>query len=162
MEPASPCTAWYRGISDKLRRVVLATSPWLAAAPRSGRDHISSPWLLPPRWLQRTAQRSPALSYCTITADPRTKARDSTRISVWRKASETWRLLLPSRWDRFNPCCASLFILQVIYSLKTPLWPFSKALPCSCTALALIALSAHLASPFIKCPLEKSCSKTQH
>lgn len=159
-EPASPCAAQYRGISDKAWRAALASSPLPAAAPRSGRDHNSSRRLPPLCWLQRAVQRLPVLSYCTITADSHAKARDSRRISVWKKAVQTWRLLLPFCRDHFNPCCTSLFILQVIYSFETSLWPFYKALPWSCSALVLIALSVHLSSLFITSPLEKSRSKT--
>lgn len=124
--PVQPSTAVF--LTSWAGRL-LAPSPSLAAAPRSGRDHASSPRLPPPRWLQRTAQRSPALSYCTITADAHAKARDGRMISVWRKAMQTWRLLLLSCRDCFNPCCARLFLLQVICSFKTSLWPFYKALP---------------------------------
>lgn len=72
-----------------------------------------------------------------------------------RKAMHTWRLLLPPCWGCCNPHYTRLLILQVIYSFLSSVWPFYKALPCSCSALALTDLSDHLSSPFITCPPSK-------
>lgn len=51
-----------------------------------------------------------------------------------------------------NHTAPNLFILLVIYSFPSSIWPFYKALPWSCSALTLTDLSDHLFSPFITCP----------